>query len=42
MQTQDADALYVTKMSSMIESQDEMTRHKKLNRQNRVRRLGAN
>ena len=25
MQTQDADALYVTKMSSMIESQDEMT-----------------
>ena len=27
MQTQDADAMYVTKMSSMKESQDEMTRN---------------
>ena len=27
MQIQDADALYVTKMSSMIERQDEMTRN---------------
>ena len=27
MQIQDADALYVTKMSSMIESQDEMIRN---------------
>ena len=34
MQTQDAEALSVTKMTSMIESQDEMTRHTAMNKYN--------